>query len=126
MCKKLQQELLNSVRNGGCYKVCAPTHKAALITKGETVYNLLNINPHDHTYLKSTVAKLKESGVEYIFIDEVSMINSRVWKAIRDIKRIFGFKFVLFGDFPQLPSVEAKHYDVVNSAVLLKFVMVKY
>ncbi len=45
------------------------------------------------------------------------MITSKIWSAIRDIKKIYGFKFVLFGDFYQLPSVESKHYDVVNSEV---------
>jgi hypothetical protein len=43
------------------------------------------------------------------------MISSKVWSVIRDIKNIYGFKFVLFGDFYQLPSVEANHYDMVNS-----------
>ena len=41
--------------------------------------------------------------------------SSKIWSAIRDIKKIYGFKFVLFGDFYQLPSVEAKHYNVFNS-----------
>jgi hypothetical protein len=45
------------------------------------------------------------------------MITSRIWSAIRDIKKNYGFKFVLFGDFYQLPSVESKHYDVVNCEV---------
>jgi len=76
---------------------------------------LFNINPIDYTYLKSNVENLKKEGVEWIFIDEVSMITSKIWSAIRDIKKIYGFKFVLFGDFYQLPSVESKHYDVVNS-----------
>ncbi len=61
--------------------------------------------------------KLKEDGVTSIFIDEVSMITSKIWSPIRDIKKIYGFKFVLFGDFYQLASVESKHYDVVNSEV---------
>jgi hypothetical protein len=43
------------------------------------------------------------------------MITFKVWSAIREVKKIYGFKFVLFGDFYQLPSVESKHYDVVNS-----------
>ena len=30
---------------------------------------------------------------------EVSMITSKIWSVIRDIKSIYGFKFVLFGDF---------------------------
>ncbi len=46
-----------------------------------------------------------------------SMITSKIWSAIRDIKKIYGFKFVLFGDFYHLPSVESKQYDVVNSEV---------
>jgi hypothetical protein len=117
MCKGLQKEILNSVRHGNCYKVCTPTHKSALIANATTIFNLFNINPIDYTYLKSTVENLKKEGVEWIFIDEVSMITSKIWSAIRDIKKIYGFKFVLFGDFYQLPSVESKHYDVVNSEV---------
>ena len=117
MCKGLQQEILKSVRHGNCYKVCTPTHKSALIANATTIFNLFNINPIDYTYLKSTVENLKKEGVEWIFIDEVSMITSKIWSAIRDIKKIYGFKFVLFGDFYQLPSVESKHYDVVNSEV---------
>ncbi len=34
-----------------------------------------------------------------------------------EILKLNGFKFVLFGDFYQLLSVESKHYDVVNSEV---------
>ena len=117
MCKGLQKEILNSVRHGNCYKVCTPTHKSALIANAITIFNLFNISPVDYTYIKTTVDKLKEEGVTWIFIDEVSMISSKVWSVIRDIKNIYGFKFVLFGDFYQLPSVESKHYDVVNSEV---------
>ncbi len=76
---------------------------------------MFNINPIDYTYLKSTVENLKKEGVEWIFVDEVSMITSKVWSAIRDIKKIYGLKFVLFGDFYLLPSVESKNHDVVNS-----------
>jgi hypothetical protein len=117
MCKALQKEILNSVRHGNCYKVCTPTHKSALIANATTIFNLFNINPIDYTYIKTTVEKLKDEGVTWIFIDEVSMISSKIWSVIRDIKNIYGFKFVLFGDFYQLPSVETNHYDVVNSEV---------
>ena len=51
---------------------------------------MFNINPIDYTYLKSTVENLKKEGVEWIFIDEVSMITSKIWSAIRDIKKIYG------------------------------------
>ena len=117
MCKELQQEILNSGENGNSFKVCTPTHKSALIADATTIFNLFNINPIDYTYIKTTVEKLKDDGVKWIFIDEVSMITSKVWSVIRDIKSIYGFKFVLFGDFYQLPSVESIHYDVLNSEV---------
>jgi hypothetical protein len=48
---------------------------------------LFNINPIDYNYLKSTVENLKKEGVEWIFIEEVSMITSKIWSAIRDIKK---------------------------------------
>jgi hypothetical protein len=117
MCKELQQELLNKVVDGNCFKVCTPTHKSALIADATTIFNLFNINPVDYTYIKTTVDKLKSDGIKWIFIDEVSMITSKIWSVIRDIKNIYGFKFVLFGDFFQLPSVEAKRYNVLNSEV---------
>ena len=63
LCNKLQQELGDNK-----YAVCAPTHKASLLIGAVTVYNLFNIDPHTHTYIKSTVEKLKDSGVEWIFI----------------------------------------------------------
>ena len=56
---KLQTELGENK-----YAVCAPTHKASLIIGAVTVYNLFNIDPHTHTYIKSTVENLKSSGVE--------------------------------------------------------------
>ena len=117
MCKQLQQEILKGIGNGNSFEVCTPTHKSALIANAMTIYNLFNINPVDYTYIKTTVEKLKDKGVKWIFIDEVSMITSKIWSVIRDIKNIYGFTFILFGDFHQLPSVEAIHYDIVNSEV---------
>jgi hypothetical protein len=52
---------------------------------------------------------LKHSGVEYILIDEISMINSKIWGVLSDIKKKCNFKFVLLGDFSQLPPVENKY-----------------
>jgi hypothetical protein len=95
---------------------CAPTHKAALNINGKTIYDVFNINPHDHTYLKSKVEKMKNNGLKWVFIDEVSMINSKCWAVIRDIKRIYKFNFVLVGDFYQLDPVEEITFDVFNSS----------
>ena len=35
--------------------------------------------------------KLKNEGVEYIFIDEVSMISCKVFAVLRDIKVLYRF-----------------------------------
>jgi hypothetical protein len=51
---------------------------------GDTIYSLFDINTHIHTYLKSAVDKLKSSGVQNIFIDDISIINSKVWSVLRD------------------------------------------
>ncbi len=58
-----------------------------MIANATTIFNLFNINPIDYTYIKSTVENLQKEGVEWIFIDEVSMITPKIWSAIRDIKR---------------------------------------
>jgi hypothetical protein len=108
---------LKSQLDPSTYRTCTPTHKSALLIGGETIFSLFNINPHDFTYLKSKVDKMKEEGVKYIFIDEVSMIQSKLWAVLRDIKNIYKFKFILVGDFNQLDPVEEKTYDILNSEI---------
>ena len=102
------------------YRVACPTHKAALNVDGETIYSLFNINVHNHTYLKSTVNKLKSEGVEYILIDEISMVNSKVFAILRDIKKIYGFIFILVGDMAQLLSIE----DNIMMLLILKYLLI--
>jgi hypothetical protein len=116
-CNELKKQLETNE-----YCVCTPTHKSSLIVGGSTVYNLFNISPQDHTYVKSTVNKLKESGIKYIFIDEVSMIPSKVWGVLNDIKRVYNFTFILIGDFNQLDPVETKIYNVLESEVFSRLV----
>ena len=48
---------------------------------------IFNINRIDYTYLKSTVENLKKEGVEWIFIDEVSMITSKYGVLLEILKR---------------------------------------
>ena len=99
------------------FVVCTPTHKSALIVNGRTIYNAFDIDFHDHTYVRSSVQKMKAEGLEWVFVDEISMINSSLWGVIRDIKRNYGFKFVMSGDFGQLDPVESTIYDVEISEV---------
>ncbi len=87
-----------------------------------TIYNLFNIDTHTHTCLKSAVEKLKNSCIEWIFIDEISMVNSKIWGVLIDIMKKYKFKFVFIGSFLQLPPVENKIYDVRYSEVFAELV----
>ena len=78
MCKELQKELLSKVVDGNCFKVCTPTHKSALIANDITIFNLFNINPVDYTYIKTTVEKLKNDGIKWIFIMDVIQVGVNV------------------------------------------------
>ena len=49
--------------------------------------------------------ELNSNGIEYVFIDEVSMVSEQMWNVIAHIKQQFGFVFVGFGDFQQLKPV---------------------
>ncbi len=66
--------------------VCAPTRKASLIIGAVTVYNLFNIDPHTHTYIKSTVEKHKSSAAEWIFIDEITSSRGCVQNGFLSMK----------------------------------------
>ena len=63
------------------------------------------VNPIDYSYEYKKVKELKNNGIKYIFIDEVSMISEKMWNVIAHIKNRFGFVFVGFGDFKQLKPI---------------------
>jgi len=54
-----------------------------------------------------------KNNVNYIIIDEISMITKELWKRLTFVKLSTGVKFLLLGDDKQLPPVEdekIKHY----------------
>ncbi len=40
-----------------------------------------------------------------------------MWAVLRDIKKIYQFKFILIGGFAQLDSIGSKHYNVICSEI---------
>ena len=92
-----------------------PTHKACKIVSGITIHRAFNINPIDYSYEYKKVAELKADAIKYIFIDEVSMISEQMWCVIAQVKQLFGFIFVGYGDFMQLKPVGEDHIDFRNS-----------
>ncbi len=50
------------------------------------------------------------------------MVNSKIWAVLNDIKEKYNFKFVLLGDFAQLPAVEKFKYNVKDSELFAKLI----
>ena len=114
--------LVNYIKDTLCQDavVCAPTGVAALNSEGETIHSLFLaslgfISPED----KSEVYKLSKnskkilSSVDFVIIDEVSMLRSDLLDAVdkklryarRNNKPFGGVCVIMFGDLYQLPPV---------------------
>lgn len=101
--------------------VLAPTGTAAALLNGSTYHSVLGINDAmDNERIEGvTINKVRERlrGVEYIFLDEVSMvscaalynISAILALALGEPEEAFGGINIIFaGDFAQLPPVKAK------------------
>ena len=98
-------------------KRCAPTAKAYIIIRGETIHSLLKISVDNETYaLKSDkLKKLQEEfeHVKFLIIDEFSMISQKLFgkinRRIQEIKansfHMGGLSVILVGDPGQLLPV---------------------
>ncbi|KIK52760.1 hypothetical protein GYMLUDRAFT_103044, partial [Collybiopsis luxurians FD-317 M1] len=66
---------------GARFKVVAPTGSAAALLGGSTYHSAIGINDRldDANISQATLSKIKENfiGVQYIFVDEVSMLSCR-------------------------------------------------
>jgi len=95
------------------FLVLAPTGAAAALNNGSTYHSVLGINEGLFSGSKS-IAQIRANldGVDYIFLDEVSMMSCRDLYKIsaqcakaRDVhgEAFGGISFVFAGDFAQLP-----------------------
>ena len=94
--------------------VLGPTGSSAALINGSTYHSFLGINPGPNTAKKINEVKAKLEGVDYIFIDEVSMmscqdmykISAQLAKALNTSHLPYGGINIIFaGDFAQLPPV---------------------
>jgi hypothetical protein len=98
------------------FVVLAPTGSAAALVKGSTYHSVLGIrdNSGDEQLSKKSLNQIRDrlSGIQYIFIDEVSMmscqdmyrISARLARTKGNIQDPFGGVNMIFaGDFAQLP-----------------------
>ena len=88
----------------------APTNKSALLINGQTLdkfaYNMMN----------SKTNSTKYKNVDYVFVDEISMVCSKFILVLLSLKHYNpNIKFIISGDFYQLPPVQ----DTTNKSVEL-------
>lgn len=97
--------------------ILAPTGSAAALLGGYTYHSALGINDHTSGAKNISQVRARLEGVDYVFIDEVSMLSchdmyricSQMAKAFNISDVPFGGKNVIFaGDFAQLPPVGGK------------------
>ena len=100
------------------FKTTCPTHKACKIVNGETLHRLFNVNPIGYSFEYTKVLSLKDSGIKYIFIDEISTVQEQMWNIIAHVKELFGFTFCGFGDFKQLKPANEEHIGFPNSWIV--------
>ncbi len=80
------------------YIALAPTNKACRIIDGQTIHKFLAGSFNNK---KSLMRKLED--INYIIIDEISMVKEIFYKVFLSIKRLKpNIKFILCGDFKQL------------------------
>ncbi|PPR07900.1 hypothetical protein CVT24_002813, partial [Panaeolus cyanescens] len=93
------------------FVVVAPTGTAAALIEGSTYHSMFGISDRGKAQPINTI-KQKLKGVEYIFLDEVSMLSAKDLERIdKQLKKINnnkdcafgGMNMVFAGDFAQLP-----------------------
>ena len=115
------QCILNKNNAFKVFLTACPTHKACKIVNGETIHRLFDINPIDYSYGYKKVQELQSNGIKYILLDEISMISERMWCVLAQIKTLFNFVFIGFGDFKQLKPINEEHINFKNSWIV-KFI----
>ena len=111
--KQLQDELTQQDKR---YITLCPTNLAALIANGITI--------HKFSSKLKKQACIKNLDLDYIFIDEVSMLAEVFYKFLMMIKNIKkDIKFIISGDFCQLKPVNDRipyNTDYANSPCLFE------
>lgn len=85
-----------------CAKLCF-TNKGAININGQTIHKFLAMDKDGMVSSKRIDTIVDEYGL--IIIDEVSMVSSYLWKRLHLLYRR-GLKFLLVGDWKQIPPVE--------------------
>jgi hypothetical protein len=93
--------------NGKTFKVLAPTNLAAINIKGTTIHKFIS------KFKKMNC--LYKLDLDYIFIDEISMVHEIFYKFFMMLKKIKPtIKFIIAGDFNQLEPVQCRYNNAYD------------
>ena len=106
------------------FLILAPTGSAAALLNGSTYHSILGINDRSkyqrNNSKESAQVRSRLEGVDYIFLDEVSMlschnmyqVSAATAKATGNVDEPFGgINMIFAGDFAQLPPVNGAALD---------------
>jgi hypothetical protein len=115
---KLQNEIVKLINDNSKIKKMAPTNVAAYLINGETIDKFI------HTYLNNSKGLKKFKSIDYIFIDEVSMMKELFYSIFLSIKYLNPhIKFIISGDFAQLAPVNDRYnFNYEHSRALYELV----
>jgi hypothetical protein len=118
---KVEELFLAKYPTGRVVKM-APTNKAAIVMRGQTIHRALQMDAMGNMNL-GVWSGVRAANVPTLFlIDEVSMITEMLWRRLAELKKYVGDNayFMMSGDYRQLPPVEddADVRDYFNSSVM--------
>jgi tRNA A37 threonylcarbamoyladenosine biosynthesis protein TsaE len=115
---RLQNEIVKLINDNTKIKKMAPTNVAAYLINSKTINNLI------HTYLNNSKGLKKFKSIDYIFIDEVSMMKELFYSIFLSIKYLnLHIKFIISGDFAQLAPVNDRYnFNYEHSRALYELV----
>lgn len=95
----------------------APTNVSAKLVFGQTIHKGLCLGITDLRIPSKRMHFLKTLDV--IVIDETSMVSGAMYKLLLNLQKMApNLKYILVGDFAQIPAIEENKRDYKNSVVL--------
>jgi len=92
------------------------TNRASRNINGMTIHSAISINAETEKSSMKMIQTYK--GKKFVIVDEISMLNEKLWTQLVNIKRVSGATFILLGHDFQLPPIEDKDHNYFDSSIV--------